>query len=291
MSGKVQFAGKAGYIGLMRKIVLHSLMLFAAIVFMAFPALAQPGRSAWDEADFSRVRVLMTPTTVDGTVDGGVEIQLEPGWHTYWRVPGDAGVPPQFDFSRSENVAEVEVHYPVPERYDDGASVSVVYNDRVVFPLTVRPEDARKPVTLALDIFYGACAEVCIPVKATAETSLDPDDKADPLARVAIAEFRNRLPAAPSAGFSITSVSRDDEALTITARIPDGDKADLFSAGPADWFTGQPELVERGDKGATFRFSLKGVPEGAEIDGAFDFLLVAGQRGVIVEKAVITAAE
>ena len=270
--------------------------LCAAFLLDVPASLAQSSRSQWVPGDFSRVRLLMSPAPADDTsagsagsvtVDGGVEIQLEPGWHTYWRVPGDAGVPPQFDFSRSQNVAEVIVHYPVPERYDDGASVSIIYKDRVVFPLTVRPVDPDLPVYLALDFFYGACADVCIPVKAAAEAALAPGEKADPLAKIAIAEFRRKLPQAPRPDFTISSVTRSADALTIETTLPNADIADLFVEGPPEWFIDQPVLLKRSDHGATFRMSLKGVPEDASIDGAFDFLLVAGWQGVLAEDVAI----
>jgi DsbC/DsbD-like thiol-disulfide interchange protein len=269
------------------KVLIPRIFAFAvALALLTSAGTAAQGRSAWSEADYSRVRLLLSPA--DGeAIDGGVEIQLEPGWHTYWRVPGDAGVPPQFDFSGSRNVAGIEVHYPVPERYDDGQSVSVVYTDRVVFPLTIHPEDPAKPVDISLGLFYGACAEVCIPVKAEANASLAPGRKSDPLARVAIAEFKTRLPQAQSDDFRITSVKRDGDALTIKANVPESGAADLFAEGPADWFIGQPEVGARGRGTASFRLSLEGIPEGSELDGALDFLLVSGRRGVLAEDVVI----
>jgi len=272
----------------MHRTIFTSAALCAAYLLTVPASLALSSRSQWISGDFSRVRLLMSPANEGASVDGGVEIQLEPGWHTYWRVPGDAGVPPQFDFSRSQNVAEVIVHYPVPERYNDGPSVSIIYKDRVVFPLTVRPADPDLPVSLALDFFYGACADVCIPVKAAAEASLVPGDKADPLAKIAIAEFKQKLPQAPTPDFAISSVTRDADVLTIKTVLPTADLVDLFVEGPSDWFIGQPELVARGDHGATFRLSLKGVPKDAKIDGRLNFLLVAGGQGVLAEGIAIT---
>lgn len=52
---------------------------------------------------------------------GGIAIQLQPGWHTYWRTPGDSGVPPRFDFSKSDNVEAVTVLWPAPRKFEDGA--------------------------------------------------------------------------------------------------------------------------------------------------------------------------
>ena len=65
-------------------------------------------------ADESQLRLLLTADAA-GQIGGGIEIALEPGWYTYWRNPGEAGVPPVFDFSGSENVASVDVMYPAPD--------------------------------------------------------------------------------------------------------------------------------------------------------------------------------
>ena len=79
----------------------------------------------------------------------GVEIKLKAGWKTYWRYPGDSGVPPVLDFSESENVKAVTVLYPAPMRFPDGAGGnSIGYKGDVILPLHVVPQDAGKPVTL-----------------------------------------------------------------------------------------------------------------------------------------------
>src|SRR5882672_10363619 len=100
-------------------------MIFRVILLMglAFPAAAFAARSEWSAADQSKMRLLLTPAK-DGAIEGGIELVLESGWYTYWRNPGEAGVPPVFDFSGSENVAHVEVLYPTPMRKEDGGTVS-----------------------------------------------------------------------------------------------------------------------------------------------------------------------
>ena len=65
------------------------------------------------------------------------------GWKTYWRMPGDAGIPPQFDWSGSQNVKSVEVLWPAPQRFIDSGGETVGYKDRVVFPLRIVPDRCR----------------------------------------------------------------------------------------------------------------------------------------------------
>src|SRR6187549_1238756 len=125
--------------------------------------------SPWQRDAHSAVRLLAGSRS--GTVLlGGVAIQLQPGWKTYWRTPGDSGVPPRFDFSKSENIETVTVLWPAPMKFDDGAGgISLGYKGQVVLPLRIVTKNADKPVTLRADINYAVCEKLCIPVEARAE--------------------------------------------------------------------------------------------------------------------------
>lgn len=260
----------------------------AALMFAApatWPPAALAASSEWAVDSQSHLRLLLTPGD-DGQLAGGVEVALEPGWHTYWRVPGEAGIPPQFDFSGSENVASVEVHYPVPQRYDDGTSLSLVYLDHVVFPLTVIPVDRTRPVRLRLDALYGVCEDVCIPARAEASVTLAPGAADDPLARVAIGEAWRRVPGPAIPGrLDVDDVALADNGLDIDVTVPPDGPVDLFAEGPPDWYLGQPELVSRDGRTARFRLSLAGKPASAEPHGlTFRFVAVAG--GDAIEEEV-----
>ena len=225
------------------------------------PALA--ARSEWASADTSRLRLLLVETP-EGKLAGGVEIELDPGWHTYWRVPGDVGVPPRFDFAASENVKSVEVLYPAPERLRDESGLSLVYRDQIAFPLVVEAQETGKPVTLRLDAFYGACKDVCIPVQAQTSVTWQPGAAPDPVARVAVERYRPLVPAEPQPGaFDIEAVRREGDALVIDVLAPIGAPLDLFAAGPEGWYLGQPELLAREGTAARFRLGLDGMPPDA----------------------------
>src|SRR6195256_2713246 len=125
--------------------------------------------SPWQRDTHSAVRLLAGSRS--GTVLlGGVAIQLQPGWKTYWRTPGDSGVPPRFDFSKSDNVEAVTVLWPAPKKFDDGAGGhSLGYQNQIVLPLRIVAKNADKPVTLRAAISYAVCEKLCIPVEANAE--------------------------------------------------------------------------------------------------------------------------
>lgn len=100
----------------------------------------------------------------DGRHMAAIELQLAAGWKTYWRVPGDAGIPPRFDWSGSVNVASVAVHWPVPEVFDQNGYRSVGYGGAVVVPLEITPAGRGPDMVLGGDVEIGVCREVCVPV-------------------------------------------------------------------------------------------------------------------------------
>src|SRR5215475_6116212 len=137
------------------------------------PGARAEDASAWQRDGHSAVRLLAGSRS--GTVLlGGIAFQLQRGWKTYWRTPGDSGVPPRFDFSKSENVEAVTVLWPAPLKFDDGAGgVSLGYHDQTVLPLRIVPKNVDKPVMLRAAINYAVCEKICIPVEASAELAFN----------------------------------------------------------------------------------------------------------------------
>ncbi len=133
-------------------------------------ALALEGASSWLSNDQGRMRLVSAVDATAETMLVGLQVELDPGWKIYWRSPGESGLPPHFDWSRSENVAHVATLWPAPKRYTIFGFDTFAYADEVVYPLRVRPGNAAKPVRLELKLDYGLCREICIPY--TAELSL-----------------------------------------------------------------------------------------------------------------------
>src|ERR1700761_4314051 len=125
--------------------------------------------SPWIRDGHSALR-LLAGSRSGAVLLGGIAFQLQPGWKTYWRTPGDSGVPPRFDFSKSDNVEAVTVMWPAPLKFDDGAGGhSIGYHDQIVLPLRIVAKAADKPVTLRAEINYAVCEKLCIPVEANTE--------------------------------------------------------------------------------------------------------------------------
>jgi DsbC/DsbD-like thiol-disulfide interchange protein len=143
--------------------------LVLAAIMAATPALAaDPFASDWAVAARSQARLI-----ADGAGGAGIEIELAPGAITYWRDPGESGVPPTFDFSASQNVASAQVDFPAPTRIaePDGSSANG-YRERVVFPVRVTGAVAGRPTVLRLNASYAVCEKICLPARASLSLEL-----------------------------------------------------------------------------------------------------------------------
>lgn len=228
---------------------------------------APPGASAWDVSMASRLRLVAAQTSAtlqpgETALAAGVEISLDKNWKTYWSTPGDTGIAPMFDFSRSTNVASVGVSYPMPQRFDLPGDISFGYEDRVVFPLTVTPQVPGAPVVLAADVVYGACEELCIPVEAKAQLTFAAAPAATTRFANDIARWRERVPAAHGAILARVEPITDNKGarLVIDVNAPAAWSAPTIIAelvdGPARAYLGTPSYQPDGSH-ARFVFPVK----------------------------------
>lgn len=132
------------------------------------------GHGAWVTAEHSAARLVARTSALAGRgpVLVGLHIRLDEGWHTYWRTPGDAGLPPMLDFAGSRNLARHEIFWPAPRRARENGLETFVYYDEVVLPVAVEAADRRVPLRLRLELLYGVCREICIPEQASLELEL-----------------------------------------------------------------------------------------------------------------------
>jgi DsbC/DsbD-like thiol-disulfide interchange protein len=121
--------------------------------------------SPWVASTNSKVRLVSGTLDLDGkpTLLVGIQLRMDGGWKTYWKNPGDSGVPPSFDWSGSKNLKHAEVLYPAPHRIADANGTAIGYDDEVVFPVKLTPEREGEPIELKLAFNYGLCKDLCIP--------------------------------------------------------------------------------------------------------------------------------
>lgn len=259
--------------------------LFAAITAIWMVILAVPGARAqdvspWQSDRHSRLRLLAGSRT-GPIVLGGIALQLQPGWHTYWRNPGDSGVPPRFDFSKSDNVEAVTVLWPAPEQFDDGAGGrSWGYRQQVVMPLRIVAKNPDRPLILRASVDYAVCEKICVPVDARAELAFGSTASTEDGALQAALQT---VPQPASIGdahpLTIRAVSRDGKAgVLVDVVAPESGQVSLFVEGPTpDWSLPTPKLLTTGPAGVKrFGFALEGLPPGATAEGAALKLTLVG---------------
>jgi len=220
--------------------------ILAILVLGFFAPAGAAGPSAgvtpWVEAQAARVRLL---AGADAAHPGkallaGVEITMAEGWKTYWRNPGEAGVPPSFDWSGSTNTASIKVAYPAPTRLVDPAAEMIGYKTSVLFPIEVIPKVPAEAVELRLALEFAVCREICIPAQASLALTVPPAPVAGAPAP-AIAAALERVPRAQAkrrAGdpklLGVTpKLTGPSPSLEIEAKFPDGGAgADVFIEAP-----------------------------------------------------------
>ncbi|MGY3437848.1 protein-disulfide reductase DsbD domain-containing protein [Marinovum sp. KMM 9989] len=118
----------------------------------------------------------------------GLLIDLSPGWKTYWRSPGDAGIPPRFDWAGSRNIASLQPVWPTPKAMDQNGMTSIGYPGDVVIPLVIRPDAAGGDIALSGRIELGVCKDICVPASLRFSGELTATGTRDPRIVAALAD-------------------------------------------------------------------------------------------------------
>ncbi len=262
----------------------------SVLIVSAGGADAADDVSRWDGDARSAARLIAGSHPEDGAspLRAGVEIRLKAGWHTYWRYPGDSGVPPQFDFGGSQNVKDVKVLWPAPQRLVEAGGISIGYTRGVILPLRIVPQHAGRPVALKLKLDYAICEKLCVPVQASAELAL-PEGPASQDGTLAAAEARVPKQRALERGpaLAIRSVRREGgppgPRVIVDVAAPAGRPVDLFAEGPtAQWALPLPTPIAGAPDGiARFGFELDGAPPGAKYEGALITLTAVSGKDAI----------
>ena len=133
--------------------------LFSALVAMALGSNAV----AQNFDDIVDASLITGWRQADGSHMAGIRLKLKNGWHTYWRAPGDAGIPPTFDMVGSHNFKAAQIIWPRPEVYEQNGLRSIVYHDQVILPLQIMPKSKGGDITVNAKIDIGVCKEICVP--------------------------------------------------------------------------------------------------------------------------------
>lgn len=222
----------------------------------ALPAHA--ASSDWHHVQGGAVRIV-TEQAADahGILRGALEIQLNPGWKTYWLDPGASGVPPQIAISVDGHDTPVRVEFPAPQRFDDGYAQWTGYDAPVSFALTLKlPEGVGATPDVTVNAFLGVCETICIPVQADLSLSLGKASAPIEDEMTVKAAF-DALPAPADGAITAKFVREEERALVIEASLPEGVEAkDLFVAGNDVLQLEASEPVVNAADGTLFRLPI-----------------------------------
>ena len=253
---------------------------------------ASPAASDWAEGSHSAMRLIQgsSPSGQSSTYEAGIVLKLASGFKTYWRHPGDSGVPPVFRFEGSENLKEALVHYPMPKSFPDGAGgLSFGYaKPEIILPVTVIAADPKKPVTLKLQADYAVCNTICIPANGLVELRMK-QGLQSPF-NASLKQAMANVPVLKALGepgeLQVTALRRATapEHLDIEVRVPGIVQPELFLEGESPWFF-EAKAFTPGPQAGMGTFSVAVIERDKSLDctGADLVLtLVAGKAAIEV---------
>lgn len=217
---------------------------FLSLVALAVMLPLAPAHAASLPPGLEGAELLAGPARPDGSRLVALHLDLTPGWKTYWRSPGDTGVPPVFDWKAAPNVGSAEPHWPSPEIIDSDGTSTLGYHDALVLPILLTPAAAGAPVAGKVAIDLGLCLNICVP--AHVELTLPPADApADPRVEAALA-LAPEQGAAPVT-CAVTEIA-DGMRVTAAVTAPEGTAAAALELLPGEAWVSQPELGEKDGK-------------------------------------------
>ncbi|WP_395826822.1 protein-disulfide reductase DsbD family protein [Elstera sp.] len=261
---------------------------WAVLLSLLVAGGARAASTDWQGDGNAAVR-LLTATEAVGGVDRvtlALEFRFAPGWHGYWRTPGEAGLPPTLDWTGTQNLISADPRFPPPIRTTLLGIETFAYKAGLVLPIDAKLLDGSQPLPLKLGVDYLACAEICVPYRADLALTLAPGaaSPAPEAALIAAALAKLPLTSAP-AGLTVTAAVLHGDALRLTLAFTEPLSAaeqaglDLFLEGPGSLTAPRPQVSGSGDR-LVLETPLRGVSADAVLKDGLTATLVAGERRI-----------
>ncbi len=281
----------------MKNLFVHSV---AGALRLALALLALGAGAAWaasDSAGFNpeevaQVDILPGWRGEDGRHWAAIRIRLADGWKTYWRAPGDSGIPPAFDWAGSKNLKAVTFHWPVPQVFDSNGLQTIGYKGELILPIELEARNPGRRIVLNGRVAMGVCSDVCMPMEADLAARL-PAGGEGPGAGL-IRQTLAQLPVAGvRAGVKVLAceVEPISDGLRITARLalpPLGvDEVAVMEAPDQDIWVSPAEITRSGNELSVVSDMVP--PSGQPFALArsdIRITLLAGDRGVDIRGCV-----
>lgn len=255
-------------------------VLVAAVQLLSSPARAE--MSAWADNEGGRMRLIALAPDENGKIRAGLQIEPKPGWITYWREPGDAGIPPQVTFP--SGVTLDKMSYPVPKHIVDGKVDEVAYDTSITLPLHLTVQDAAQR-ELKANAFIGICKDICIPFQAELSLSFEPSAQSRRVEEAILRDANAALPEAAASDFRIEDhkLSADMKELSLKITLPKSGEStpQVIVAGPNGHVFTKQLATHRDGKSFATTLSIGKLPKGYNVHGkTWGALVIDGARAI-----------
>ncbi|HVW94326.1 MAG TPA: protein-disulfide reductase DsbD domain-containing protein [Devosia sp.] len=265
---------------------MRHLPVLALCLLAAQPALA--AATPWQEvAPGARLRLVSSgEQAADGSTTVGLELDMPDGYTTYWRHPGESGIPTTLDIAGSRGVATARIDWPYPSVENVSGVLDYVYRGPTVLP--VRLTLSGDAPVLALAVTMGVCSEVCVPVRARFELPLAP--AADPANSLRLRQAESQVPMAwdgKAPAFAALTYQPADATLSIEGLDPAIDPGSIIvaAADPGIVF----DTPKKGPDGHTVLLKLRGQGGTAWVSSPVDLTFLT-RRGAYQASAPVRVA-
>ncbi|MCM2395434.1 hypothetical protein NBH19_04940 [Rhizobium sp. S95] len=258
----------------------HFVTAFATAA-MLHAGSAQAASSEWATNEGGRMRLVVLPAAADGTLQAALQIEPTPGWITYWREPGDAGIPPAISLDPESQLTLGEISFPVPKRIDNGDIRDIGYDTAVTLPFTIQGAVTATD-TVKANVFIGICKNICIPFQAELTVALDATS--DPEEDAILASARRALPEPASGNFGVDShqMSGALDRLDLSLELPSPDNhPQVFVTGPSGHVFMDYEVVSAAGGKLAISMPIEELPRNYKIAGkTWGILVLSGNRAM-----------
>jgi thiol:disulfide interchange protein DsbD len=185
----------------------------------------------------------------------GLRLHMAPNWHTYWKFPGDAGIPTETKWNLPPGWKVDEIQWPIPLKLDEPGEIQIYgYHDEVLLLQEITPPAslADSTVKLSTEASWLVCEKICIPGSAKLELEVPVAAQNAPANEELFASYRRSLPQNwPEGNIANASWQRSGSELILTvesAALANYPVTDFFPLPPVSVVVGHPK-TERGAAG------------------------------------------
>ncbi|EKJ93726.1 MULTISPECIES: protein-disulfide reductase DsbD domain-containing protein [Hyphomicrobiales] len=262
---------------------LHLAAAFAAL--LGGMQAARADITDWARSEGGQMRVASLAVDTNGVVRGVLQIEPKDGWITYWREPGEAGIPPQITPDPTSGAMLTAMAYPVPKLIENGDITDIGYDHAVSLPFQLKVTDPAAGGKIDLTAFIGVCQNICIPFEAKFSIDRGTAGDDDSEERRLLEEARETLPEAASDDFKVIDfhITPDKTMLGVQLQLPENapKETEIFIAGPSGFAYYEPQNLVRDKRKLSFYMNIKGLPKTYQVQGnSWPILVKSGDRAM-----------